>query len=212
MIVTAIRNVREDVPKDDLEKKGPVSFSEDIEVFDIPALSDELAELLFYSTEQISRMKEIALMYRAGVTQDDVGADGQDLFQVEGLERPSFRRKSLERVSRLDLSPTRSLSPRNKRRGEASTSDDSVKQPAANLEILAAPAARQRDRRGGRGAPERTRSSTGPSRSDGGRGRGRGPPRRARSSMAAVGGNTANTLLAMQQAVIKKQAAIQESS
>jgi hypothetical protein len=200
MIVTAIRNMQEDIAKDGLVKNGSVSFSEDIKVFDIPALTDELAKILFYSTDQISKMKEEALMERAGVTVDDVGAEGQDLFQVEGIVRPLFRRKSLERVIRRDRSPTRSVSPR-KRQGGASSSDDSVKPPAANVEIPAKPSPRQRDRRG-RGAPERTRSSNGPSRSDG-RGRGRGPPRRAQSSMAAVGGNTTNTLLAMQQTTIK---------
>lgn len=176
----------EDIVKEGITKRKSVSFSYDTKIIDVPAMTDAMVAILFYSTDEIASMKEQALMEQAGVI-DSVSSEGQDLFQVD-LALPGFRRKSLERV------PVRSGSPR-KRLEEPVASVIGATSPT-DLEIstkLRAPRER--------GAPQRTRSNTARTRTDG-----RGPrgvvPRRARSSMVLVG-NT-SVLEAMQAVTITK--------
>lgn len=159
-----------------------VSFSDDEDaVFEIPVLSRAEVPSLFYSTDEIAMMKEEALMEMAGVAYS-VSAEGKDLFQVEGnFDRDvgrQFRRKSLEKVSKSDLSPIRPA------RGKTETGTSKQRETPTAREPRERP---QRER----AAPQRSRSSAGPSRTDGrpaGPGGGRGPPRRAKSSLAAQPG------------------------
>jgi hypothetical protein len=192
MIDKAAVAMAEDIVKEGITKRKSVSFSYDTKIIDVPAMTDAMVAILFYSTDEIASMKEQALMEQAGVI-DSVSSEGQDLFQVD-LALPGFRRKSLERVIRNDLSPVRSGSPR-KRLEEPVASVIGATSPT-DLEIstkLRAPRER--------GAPQRTRSNTARTRTDG-----RGPrgvvPRRARSSMVLVG-NT-SVLEAMQAVTITK--------
>jgi hypothetical protein len=168
------------MPKGALKKAASVSFSdEEDNVFEIPLLSQAEVPSLFYSVEEISAMKDEVLMEMAGVS-ESVLAQGQNLFEVEGQgsgnTRRQFRRQSLEKViSKSDLSPIRPV----RGKSESEPKED------------AAPTGREPRERPTRerGAPQRSRSSAGPSRTDGrraGPGGGRGPPRRAKSSLAAT--------------------------
>ena len=49
------------------KRRSSVSFSKDITVFDVPCLSDELVDTLFYTKDEITTMKNEALMEKAGV-------------------------------------------------------------------------------------------------------------------------------------------------
>lgn len=161
---------------------GPrsVSFDQHVKTHEIPGLEAEQKEKLFYSTDEISSMKDAALIENAGVM-GSIDSQGEDLFDTSAVNAPIFRRKSLERVSQKDLSPIRSAS------SKASKSTES------NVTTIPR-SPRERPRRAERGNLVRSRSSRGPTRTDSVSGR--GPPRRAASSMAGLGKNS--TLQMMQ--------------
>ena len=169
--------------------KTKVSFSEEGDtIFEVPGTCPSDVPNLFYSTDEIAKMKGEALLEISGVV-NSVSSSGKDLIQVggefDGVPRKQFRRKSLELVSKADLSPMRGSS-----NGKADNSKTEKRQP------------RDRPPRE-RGAPQRSRSSAGPSRTDGrraGPGGGRAPPRRTKSSMAAPSGMPAAVSLKDMQA------------
>jgi hypothetical protein len=181
------------MPKGVLRKAASVSFSDEKDyVFEIPILSQADVPSLFYSTDEIHQMKEAALMEMYGVA-DSVSAEGKNLFEVEGGISDStsttgqFRRHSLQKVSKSDLSPIRTA------RGKSESKPQETAVPAGREP-------RERPKRE-RGAPQRSRSSAGPSRTDGRRavpGGGRGPPRRAKSSFGTSKPGEAVSLQQMQ--------------
>jgi hypothetical protein len=202
---TAGPTMQEDIVKKLAVKLRSVTFSNDIKVIDIPPLTAALIAALFYDKDAISLMKDQALMENAGVF-ESVSSEGADMFECD-VAGPCFRRKSLERVSSREYSPTRNASPRRLLPPRMEAGSVLGTEPPKDLEIpetLRPPM--ERPKRETRGNVLRSRSGTlGPMRTDsrGGRG-GRAPPRRARSSMAAIGGggNKPSTLQAMKQAAM----------
>jgi len=161
--------------------RSKVTFcDEEDEIFEIPTIPAAEVPRLFYSTDEISTMKEAAFLEMSGLA-ESVSSSGTNLFEVEvegalhgGPDsRPGiFRQESLQKVSRVELSPVRTsgrCSP-----GESQDASNPVKQPK-----------RERPRREP-GAARRSRSNAEPLRTDG-----KSPvgssvsPRRMQSTMAS---------------------------
>jgi hypothetical protein len=196
-------------------KSRSVSFSDDDDkIILIPLRTVSEKKELFYSGDDIKRMKDAALLEHTGVTEADISTKGQDMFEVR---QSLFKRESLQRVAR-EHSPMRSPVSGKQPVKQVDLGDslftnlaetETKPEPKKQEEKEARPVRERRPRGEERGV-RRCKSGMGPNRTDSlatrtneGRTLRRGVPQRARSSMQTGAGEGLSDLAKMQAAARK---------